>query len=159
MFYQKREKIPIVIGMIFFLFLSCKQKEKIQNYVLEGSLKKWEPLTLTFEGPQISMADAVNPFLDYALLVNFHKDKETFKVHGYYTADHNKVKINSEEANTWEVKFSPNLTGEWQFEAYLVEGSNIGVAPDPMSKKKKAVWRSSGKFEVTPRRLISDWFL
>ncbi|MGB7395954.1 MAG: DUF5060 domain-containing protein [Pricia sp.] len=117
---------------------------------MEGSLKKWQPITLTFDGPQVSETDSINPFMDYALLVNFRNGQENYRVHGYYAADGDAAETGADSGDKWRVKFAPDAEGEWEFEAYLAEGTDIGIASEPLKEKKKAVWKSKGSFEVAP---------
>ena len=150
MYYQESKPLFISLLALFFVFSACKEKEKIQNYVLEGTKKKWHPITLTFDGPQVSETDSINPFLNYALLVNFNNGKDTYKVHGYYAADGDAAETSADNGNKWQVKFAPDSEGKWEFEAYLAEGTDIGISRNPLKEKKKSLWKSSGSFEITP---------
>ena len=116
---------------------------------MDGSFKKWHPITLTFDGPQISETDADNPFLNYALQVDFRNGKDIYTVHGFYAGDGNAAETNANSGNQWQVKFAPQKIGEWEFNAYFAEGTNIGISQNPLKEKKKALWQSSGSFEIT----------
>jgi len=141
----------IAFACVLLISISgCKNGNADQNYVLEGTLKKWQPITLTFEGREVSEKDSINPFLDYALWVNFENGDEKFSVPGYFAADGDAANSSADSGNKWQVKFSPNLEGIWEFEAYLAEGTDIGIALNPMDEKKKAIWRSTGSFEISP---------
>ena len=129
-------------------FSGCNRKQKIQNYTLEGTQKKWQPITLTFEGPMVSETDTVNPFLDYALMVDFHNGDKRRMVHGFYAADGRAGDTGSESGNKWQVKFAPDAEGIWEFKAYFAEGTDIGVSSDLLKEKKKALWESEGSFAV-----------
>jgi len=150
LYYQRSKPLFILLFALFFVFSACKEKEKIQNYVLDGTKKKWQPITLTFDGPQVSERDSINPFKNYALLVNFHSGKDSYKVHGYFTADGEAAETSAENGNKWQVKFAPNTEGKWEFEAYLAEGTDIGISQNPLKEKKKSLWKSSGSFEIAP---------
>ncbi|WP_373517359.1 DUF5060 domain-containing protein, partial [Pricia sp.] len=150
MYYRRSNTLFIPLCALTFVLSACNEKEKIQNYVLEGSLKKWQPLTLTFDGPQVSKTDAINPFLDYALWVNFSNGKTYYRVHGYFAADGDAAETSAEIGNKWQVKFAPDTVGKWEFDAYLAEGTDIGISQDPIKEKKKALWKSSGSFEIAP---------
>ena len=150
MYYQKSYPFFVLLGMLCIVISSCNTPEKIQNYVLEGSFKKWQPLTLTFDGPQVSETDSINPFLNYALVVKFRKGTDIYTVHGYFAADGEAADTNAESGDKWQVKFAPHIEGQWEFEAYLAEGTNIGLALDPLKEKKKSLWKSTGNFEIAP---------
>jgi hypothetical protein len=150
MYYQKSNSFFVSLGMLLFLCSGCHQKEKTQNYVLEGTMKKWQPVTLTFDGPQVSETDSINPFLNNSLMVNFRNNGEIRKVYGYYAADGDAADTGADTGNKWQVKFSPDTEGQWEFEAYLAEGTDIGLAMDPRREKKKFIWKSTGSFEIFP---------
>lgn len=150
MYTQRNPILFVPLCTLIFVFSACNGKKKIQNYVLDGTLKKWQPVTLTFDGPQVSETDSVNPFLNYALMVNFRHDKDIYQVHGYYAADGNAADTSADNGNKWRVKFSPDTVGKWEFEAYLAEGTHIGISQNLLKEKKKALWKSSGSFEIAP---------
>ncbi|HEA23221.1 hypothetical protein LCGC14_1034250 [marine sediment metagenome] len=138
----------LLMCTLIFVFSACNKREKIQNYVLDGSFEKWHPITLTFDGPQISETDADNPFLNYALQVDFQNGKDLYTVHGFYAADGDAAETSANSGNKWQVKFAPPKNGEWQFKAYFAEGTDIGISQNPLKEKKKALWKSSGSFEI-----------
>ena len=144
-----KQLFPVVLLLCALIVVSCNDSDKEKNFEIEGALKKWQPVTLTFDGPQVSEKDSVNPFLNYALWVNFKNGDEKFSVPGYFAADGEAANSSAESGNKWQVKFAPNLEGNWQFEAFLAEGTNIGIALNPMDENKKAIWKSSGSFEIT----------
>ncbi|WP_446051285.1 DUF5060 domain-containing protein [Zobellia laminariae] len=143
-------KFFVLICALVFVLGSCTKKGSTKNYLLEGNLKKWQPVTLTFNGPEVSETDSINPFLDYSLLVNFSNKDTTYTVHGYFAADGDAANSSAEAGNKWQVKFSPGKTGEWDFKAYLMEGKNIAVKQFSLPKKNKSIWDIKGNFEVQP---------
>ena len=72
---------------------------------VEGELKKWHPITITFEGPEVSETDAYNPFLGYRLNVVFrHESGESaYAVPGYFAADGNASETSATSGNKWRV--------------------------------------------------------
>ncbi|WKX75160.1 DUF5060 domain-containing protein [Zobellia laminariae] len=100
-------KFFVLTCALVFVLGSCTKKGSTKNYLLEGNLKKWQPVTLTFNGPEVSETDSINPFLDYSLLVNFSNKDTTYTVHGYFAADGDAANSSAEAGNKWQVKFSP----------------------------------------------------
>ena len=139
---------------LFLLFailvMSCSEKIEEQNYVLEGEMIKWQPVTLTFDGPESSETDTINPYLNFTVLVKFYSDQDTISVHGYYAADGNAADTSADTGNKWQAKFTPHREGNWNFDAFLIEGNKVGVSQDPLREKKKAIWKSKGSFKVQP---------
>src|SRR6476660_1137573 len=54
-----------------------------------GPLKKWQPLTVTFSGPELSEEGKPSPFTHFRLDVTFQKGDRRLVVPGYYAADGN----------------------------------------------------------------------
>jgi len=90
---------------------------------IEGEQKVWHPVTLSFEGPKV--LEERTTFTDYSLRVLFTRYYEpgngedpifeNVNVEGYYAGD----------GNTWQVKFVPNLPGNWVYQANLTAAPNI----------------------------------
>ncbi|MGL5082982.1 MAG: DUF5060 domain-containing protein, partial [Microcoleaceae cyanobacterium] len=81
------------------------------NVEIEGELKKWHRIDLTFDGPQTSETDATNPFLDYRLDVTFTNGTKTYVVPGYYAADGDAGETSANDGNQWRVHFAPDEVG------------------------------------------------
>ncbi len=134
--------------LLISTLVACKEDIKEKGYLLEGTLKKWQPVTLTFEGPETSETDSINPFLDYSLLVNFNNGDENYKVPGYFAADGDAANTGAISGNKWQVRFSPNRTGIWNFDAYLLNGKNIAVTQFDIPPRSRDQWEVTGNFEV-----------
>lgn len=145
MYYLKCLKVFLIA--LSLIICSCSEKEK--NYVLDGNLKKWQPVTLTFDGPQVSETDSINPFLEYNLIVQFSNGDEQLNVPGYFAADGDAEHTSAALGNKWRAKFSPNKAGTWKFDAYLMQGQHIAVTPLAQPEKGNTLWKVSGDFEVT----------
>ena len=153
-------KRPFYLVLIFLLLIipaSCK-KEAAKNYLIEGSLIKWQPIMLTFDGPQASEKDSINPFLDYSLWVDFENGEQKISVPGYFAADGDAGNTSAESGNKWRVKFSPNIAGEWTFNAYLLEGKEVALQDYSLSAKKKKTFDVIGSFEITPADSTASGF-
>ena len=73
--------------MIFIsciLAISCKPSKKVQ---IDGEMKVWHTITLTFNGPETTEYDTINPFTDYRLDIEFTDGSQKINVPGYYAAD------------------------------------------------------------------------
>src|SRR5665213_4421985 len=79
---------------------------------IQGSLKVWFPLTLTFNGPVAKETDDVpNPFLDYRLIVTFKgPNGHELAVPGFFDGDGN----GNGQGSAWRVRFSPDQAGKWR---------------------------------------------
>lgn len=148
MYLQKLMNRIVLGGALLGCLSGCTiDKDKV-DYDLAGTLKKWQPVTLTFDGPPTSEIDSINPFLDKSLLVNFSNKNDSYLVHGYFAADGDAANSSADSGNKWQVKFSPDKTGPWKFDAYLIEGKDVAVKQFTLPKKSESIWNIRGSFEV-----------
>ena len=95
---------------------------------INGELKKWHKVTLSFEGPFHKETDtSPNPFLDYRLEVTFINGNKTYKVPGFFAADGNAAESSSSEGNIWRVHFSPDAAGTWNYSVSFRSGSKVAI--------------------------------
>ena len=119
---------------------------------------KWHPLTLSFEGPQSSEQAENNPFLNYRLLVTFSQGEHSYTVPGFYAADGNAAESSADSGSVWQVYFTPDRTGTWNYEVSFREGEAIAVSDNPAAGEPVAFDGTSGTFEVSPSDKSGDDF-
>ncbi len=122
---------------------------------IQGELKKWHRINISFAGPQSSEDADPNPFLDYRLEVVFTHTLSgiTLKVPGYFAADGRAGETSADSGNIWRAHFSPPETGDWTFEATLVAGKNIAVESGkgtPATLDGDESGTVAGKFTIAP---------
>ena len=115
---------------------------------VDGQLTVWHPIAVTFAGPEASERDnAPNPFYDMRLLVTFTgPSNERFVVPGFFDGDGH----GGPKGNAWQVRFTPNASGEWKYQASLRTGPGIAIDLDHSAGKEVSLPDSSGTFNVTP---------
>lgn len=133
-----------------FIISGCRKDMENNQFIVEGALKKWQPVTLTFEGPETSESDSINPFLDYRLTVKFTNGNEIFEVPGYYATDGDAANSGADSGNKWQVRFSPNAAGQWKFDAFFTNGKEIAIAGAISPKNIKEIWHIPGAFDIAP---------
>lgn len=101
------------------------------NPKIQGELKKWNKLTISFEGKELSENDAENPFLDYRLNVTFKNKNKTYVVPGFFATDGNASETSAQKGKVWQVRFSPDTAGLWTYHASFRKGKNIAVNTSP----------------------------
>ena len=106
-------------------------ESQVNNVQLDGELKKWHKLTLTFDGPQTAEMADDNPFLHYRLDVTFAHNDQTYIVPGFYAADGRAAETGGDSGNKWMARFTPGKTGTWKYSVSFKKGKNIAVAKDP----------------------------
>lgn len=158
MTYRTIPLISVCCAFLSLTFLGCNQKRTKENFVLEGTQKKWQPVTLTFDGPRVSETDSLNPFLDYSLLVNFSNGEQVYRVNGYFAADGDAANTSATDGNKWQVKFAPNKIGVWKFDAYLMKGESIAIKQHTLPGKADGLWNVTGTFEVFPADSTASGF-
>ena len=118
---------------------------------INGELRKWHRITLTFDGPETSETSTPNPFLDYRLNVLFRQGERTYLVPGYYAADGNAAQTGAASGNKWRVHFAPDATGTWTYAVSFRGGNRIAVNDDPKAGVPiRALDGFDGSFDVAP---------
>lgn len=117
---------------------------------IDGELRQWHKVTLTFEGPYASEAGTPNPFLDYRLVVFFSKGSKTYAVPGYFAADGNAAETGATEGNRWRVHFVPDEPGRWSYYVTFRHGRDVAVSLDPEAGTPMPPDGTHGTFVVLP---------
>ena len=101
-----------------------QDKEIAPVVKIDGELKKWHKVTLTFDGPETSEGAYYNPFLNFKFDITFiHKATgKTFKIPGYFAADGNAGETSATEGNKWRVHFAPDEVGVWRYTVAFRKG-------------------------------------
>lgn len=137
----------VVILFVSLLFCAC-QGQRAQPPAVSGDLMQWHRVTLSFSGPETSEQDALNPFTDYRMSVTFSKGDRSYKVPGFYAADGDAGQSGSFSGNQWQVRFSPDEPGEWQWKASFKQGEMIAINPDPAAETAIAFDGQSGTLTI-----------
>lgn len=118
---------------------------------VEGKMKVWYPVTITFTGKQASETEAT--FRDHRLDVTFTQGDRSFLVPGYFAADGNAAESSATAGNKWRVKFTPNEPGTWTYSVSFREGTDIAVPAAGSSTAGKSAGAPDGEtgtFTVQP---------
>ncbi len=115
---------------------------------VSGDLQQWHDVTITFDGPNTSETDPVNPFLDHRLDVTFTKGGESVAVPGYYAADGDASESGAASGDKWRVHFVPHETGTWNYTASFRVGPDVAVSPNPFDGVPTSFDGASGSFTI-----------
>ncbi|MDX1530974.1 MAG: DUF5060 domain-containing protein, partial [Rhodothermales bacterium] len=119
------------------------------TFVITGELKRWHPVTLTFEGPCARENGDPNPFLDYRLNVEITTPSgQALTVPGFFAADGDAAETGATEGNRWRAVFTPSETGTHAFTASFRQGSAVAVSLDAGAGSPAAFDGASGSFTV-----------
>lgn len=121
-----------------------------ENTTKAKTVKQWHTLTLSFVGPQTSETAAPNPFTDYRLLVEFTHADSQYRVRGFYAADGESAETSADSGSIWQVNFSPDKVGDWEYKAWLHQGSDIALSMDKSEGVTLPLTAASGRFQVLP---------
>lgn len=113
--------------ILLFLFTSTASAAE-----LSGELRQWHTVTLTFDGPDAAedATDATpNPFTSYRMTVWFiHPETgQRIEVPRFFAADGNAAETSATAGNKWRARFSPPLTGKWNYKAELRQGDELAA--------------------------------
>lgn len=127
------------------------------QYRLEGELKKWHTVTLSFNGPYSTQtADDPNPFLDYRLQVRFQSPSgKVANVPGFFDGDGK----GDGSGSVWKVRFIPDEAGSWRFSTSFRQGSHIAIDLNPAAGTPVAFDSCTGKFSIQERDENAPGFL
>ena len=110
-------RLALLLAVLAF---GCEQPpEYLQN----------EKITLTFLGPDVK--ETGDAFTDYRLEVRFTNANQELVIPGFFSADGNAAESGAGSGNVWQVRFRPEVTGEWSYSAQLTHGAGIAVSNDP----------------------------
>lgn len=114
------------IGALIMLVLRDIHNRYSNNLIV----KIWHPLTLTLDGPETNELATPNPFTDFrADAIFISPSNKRYRVPAFYAADGNSAYTHASSGNKWQVKFSPNEIGQWQYQLSFVKGLNIASTP------------------------------
>lgn len=127
-----------------------------------GSMKAWQALTLTFEGPQTDEEATPNPFTSYRLSVTFTNAQSgaSMRAEGYYAADGNAAESSATGGSAWRVHFLPPAPGLWRWQVSFRSGPGIAITGDERAGSPvEGVDGARGEFKVAPADKKAPGFL
>jgi hypothetical protein len=125
---------------------------------VSGDLMTWHRVSVTFDGPNTSELDTVNPFLNYRLQVQFTGPSgQIYNVPGFYAADGDAANTSVDSGNKWRVHFTPDQTGQWNYVASFRTGTNISISLDAAAGTSAGFFDGEiGSFVVLPTNKIGN---
>lgn len=124
---------------------------------LDGTLIKWQPLTLSFTGPFANEGDdSPNPFLDYRLQVIFTGPAgQRYSVPGFFAGDGN----GGGSGNVWQVRFAADQAGEWSYRASFRSGDDVAIALAPTAGTATSFDNAGGTLTIADIDTSAPGFL
>jgi len=119
---------------------------------IQGELKQWHKVTLTFDGPEAREIDnAPNPFTDYRMTVVFEHESGApkYEVSGYFAADGDAANSSATEGNKWRAHVSPDKPGTWTYFIKFVTGHHVAVS-DATGTPVAPLDGQMGTFTIAP---------
>jgi hypothetical protein len=117
---------------------------------VEGELRAWHAVRLTFEGPEASESAGLNPFTDYRMSVSFTNGVRSHDVPGYFAADGRAGETGASSGRSWRVHFLPDSPGTWRYTASFRKGADVALSLDPTAGESVAFDGATGAFTVAP---------
>lgn len=127
---------------------------------VEGELRVWHRVTITFDGPMTSEADTPNPFTDYRLQVIFTSPAgQVYNVPGFYAADGDAAETSATAGNKWRVHFVPDQEGQWDYVAFFRAGPLVNIILEQGAGSSAGYFDgAAGSFTVGPTDKSGDDF-
>jgi hypothetical protein len=126
--------------------------------LVSGEMKKWQPVTVSFLGPDLSETGTPNPFTDYRLEVTFHRGNRKVIVPGYFAADGNAAETGATAGRCWQAHFMPDEPGRWTYRAGFRKGTGIAISDQTNAGEPTAFDGMSGSFTVAPTEKTAPGF-
>ncbi len=124
--------------------------------LVHGTLQQWNKVILDLTGPASSETATPNPFMDYRFQVLFTgPNNQQYDVPGFFAGNG----AGGPNGTTWRAFFSPDETGEWQYEISFRAGSQVaidttGTAGTPLTQYDGI----TGTFNVEPSDKVAPDF-
>ena len=127
--------------------MACQAGAKVD---VQGELKLWHRVTLTFGGPQTSEEAVPNPFRNYRLSVTFThaRSGKSHTVPGHYAADGNAAETSATAGNKWRAHFTPDDEGVWSYKASFRTGDDVAFSADSNAGSPTAFDGATGSFRI-----------
>ena len=132
---------------LLFLFCLCLFPLNGFGGTVSGTLQKWRPVRIDFNGPRHCEQDAnPNPFLNYRLEVEFINENNgvPYVVPGFFAGDGK----GGSTGTVWRVLFSPDREGTWNYRASFRSGADVSISLDPLAGKPAAFNGATGSFSI-----------
>ena len=121
-------RLRTLAGPALAVFLASGPAAIAQSARIDGELRRWHPVTLSFDGPTgATETSSPNPFLDFRLDVTFENGGRAFVVPGYFAADGDAGMTGADTGRVWRVHFTPDRVGEWTWRASFRTGPGVAV--------------------------------
>ena len=120
---------------------------------ISGSMKAWQAVTLTFDGPRSEETADPNPFTSCRLEVTFENAQSgaAFRAAGYFAADGNAAETSATGGSKWRVHFLPPSPGVWRWRASFRTGPGIAISDDAQAGTAvPGLDNASGQFRIAP---------
>lgn len=118
------------------VLLAAGQAEPVPQVEISPNPTQYQPVTLTFDGPEAGETGEVNPFRDYLLAVEFSDVEDppqrsdyygSTTVGGYFAADGNAAETGATTGNKWRVHFLPWSSGTYYYRVSFHRGPNVAI--------------------------------
>ena len=150
-----KPKIKSIVLLLLVFSIANSQNSKVS---IQGELKKWHKITLSFTGEPLSEYDKENPFLNYRLNVTFKNKDKIYIVPGFYAADGNASETSADKGNIWQVRFSPDEMGEWEYTVSFRQGEQIAISDDIYEGTPVSFDGTKGTFTIEASDKMGDDF-
>ncbi|MEM8486802.1 MAG: DUF5060 domain-containing protein [Bacteroidota bacterium] len=117
------------IGLLFLSFQPLQAQDLVQ---VSGEFKQWHAVAVQVTCPvadcgEVKPQSDPNPFTDYRLRVTFTSEdaSNVMDVPGFYAGDGNAAISESDSGNVWQVYFTPEQTGTWNYTVSFETGADL----------------------------------
>ena len=117
---------------------------------IEGPMRAWQPVTLSFVGPALSEDGSPNPFTDFRMTATFTQGKRKVVAAGYYAADGQAGQSGAAKGNVWRVQFLPPTPGKWNVAVSFRHDPDVAISQAANAGKPAAFDGSMAELDIAP---------
>ena len=145
MHFVKRNITRLLAGVIAVVTIMLSVSASAAT--ISGQRKKWQPITLDFNGPFLEESGtSPNPFLDYRLTVTMTAPNgQTSVLPGFFAGNGQ----GGAAGQIWRARFSPDQEGRWSYSGQLRTGSEVAISLDNNAGNAVNLDGATGQFDVS----------
>lgn len=146
---------PLLLRQLFLalcitmIFAGCSNQP--MDVAVDGEMKRWHPITITFDGLNTDETSNPNPFLDYRLQVTFSHAESgaNVTVPGYFAADGNAGETSATGGSKWRAHFNPHEVGTWTYTTSFRKGDEVAISLEPSAGSPSVFDGLAGSFDIS----------
>ncbi len=118
------------VKLILLIFLLISELSVFSQTVsLDGTMQKWDKITLDFTVPGVELNESANTFRNRRMDVLFtDPNGNSLRVPGFFAANGNAANSGATTGNIYRAFLRPNVTGSWTYQVLFYAGNDVALS-------------------------------